>query len=408
MRDLGIDLFGVNDTDGIVCANTTPTGVYQVVENVFILGNGYAAQSHGILASGSNHLMLRNIKVRSFYHGLALRCSFVNVDSVESYACTGNTIIVKSETPSGDAMHVNITNVSISGNAADAYQRGGPIRVQSANDGNFTLWVNISNVTAQNVGEACIMIERALETTYRGTVGNVQVTNVTSYNGGDSAARADFDVVGGTDITFVNCHSLSRAAGYGFRVRNTDNAARVRVFASSSASGGAGRYTGVFDRLELDSLGLIATNVGTGLVNATDVLPIQQAVDFTGQINSIVGTPVEVARFVYTGAAGGYSGLLVDLLITCNSGDHLSFDRWRIACERKGVSTLEAAAAQDGTRLQSAAGAHGTVTVTVNTGTANTLIVYMTGVSYTAGVSYAARVLLASGAAGLWTFASKA
>jgi hypothetical protein len=406
ISDLGIDLYGVDSADAITASNTTPTDVYQTFQNLFLLGNGYDAQAHGLLASGGNHISIRSVKLRNWYHGLALRCSFADVDGVDAFACTGNTIIVKSETPSGDALHTNISNVSINGNPADAYQRGGPIRVQSANDGNYTAWCNIVNVTAQNTGEACILIERALETTYRGTVSDVNVVNAFCYNGGDSAARADFDVAGGTNITFTNCHSLARAAGYGFRVRTTDNAAQVKVHSSTCAAGGAGTYTGPFDYLQLNGKTYVGSFVGAGLINVADQLPFQQAVEFSGQINSIVGTAVEIFRMVYTGS--GYSGVVCDVIVCCNSGNHVSFDRFRVACERPGSSTLLAAQAQDGTRLASAAGAHGTVTLSVDVGTANTLIVKATGVSYVAAVSYKVSALTTHSEAGNWKFTSKA
>lgn len=395
IQDLGIDLYGVNSVDGITASNTTPTWTYQTFRNLYILGNGYNAASHGILCSGGACNTFDNIKLQNWYHGIALRGSNNNVSNIFAYCCTANSIIVKSATTSQHAYHNTITNVVIDGNDGSIYTRGGPIRLESTNASHETRYNTVSNVSARNTGESVILCS----VNGGGVVSFNTISNVTSYGGGDGATRADFDCNGATDIVFTGCMSLVRDAGYGFRTRSS--AARISAIGCSADTTGAGRYyeeSGTkFDWLDLGGGQPVYTAtfnaVGIDQGATAAIVPVVTQMAGTGAATN--GASAEdILTCTYTGAAGDYAALSIDLLVSSSSGGHSTTYRRTISCSRAGTSTLEAAISTLGTDLVSAAGAQGSATITVNTSTANVLKVRVQAASYDIGYSYTARIVV--------------
>lgn len=393
VQDLGVDLYGVNSVDGITASNTTPVSTYQTFRNLYLLGNGYNAASHGILCSGGAYNTFDNIKLQNWYHGIALRGSYNNVSNIVAYACTANTIIVKSATTSQHAYGNNITNVVIDGNDGSVYTRGGPIRLESTNASYETRYNTVSNVSARNTAEGVVMCS----VNGGGTVAFNVINNVTAFGGGDSATRADFDAIGATDIIFTGCISYSRDAGYGFRTKSS--AARISAFACSSDTSGAGRYyeeSGTkFDWLDIGS--------GQPIYESTfDNLTLDQGhiAFITPLVSEVAGvgavTTAAAENFLtctYAGASGDYAALSIDLVLVATSGGHSTTCRRTISCSRPGSSSLEAAISTLGTDLISAAGTQGSATITVNVATANVLAVRVQAASYDITYSYVARIV---------------
>lgn len=406
VQDLGIDLYGVNSVDAITASNTTPTSTYQTFRNLYLLGNGYSAAAHGILCSGGAYNTFDNIKLQNWYHGIALRGSYNNVSNIVAYACTANTIIVKSATTSQHAYGNNITNVVIDGNDGAATTRGGPIRLESTNASYETRYNTVSNVSARNTAEGVILCS----VNGGGTVAFNTISNVTAIGGGDGATRADFDCNGATDIVFTGCISYSRDAGYGFRVKSS--AARISAIGCSSDTSGAGRYyeeSGTkFDWLDIGSGQAVygatfnAINVDQGVVSVITPLVSQMA----GVGSATTSTAEDILTCTYVGASGDYAALSVDLLLTSSSGGHSTTYRRTVSCSRPGSSSLEAAISTLGTDLVSAAGTQGSATITVNVATANVLKVRVQAASYDISYSYTATIM--SSKRNVWQLANAA
>ena len=393
IQNLGIDLYGVNSTDGITASNTTPTSTYQTFRNLYLLGNGYNAASHGILCSGGAYNTFDNIWMQNWYHGIALRGSYNTVSNVTAYACTANSIIVKSATTSQHAYGNAITNVIIDGNDGSIYTRGGPIRLESTNASYETRYNTVSNVTARNTAESVVMCS----VNGGGTVAFNTISNVTAFGGGDSSTRADFDCNGATDIIFTGCVSYSRDAGYGFRTKSS--AARISAFACSADTSGAGRYyeeSGTkFDWLDVGSGQPIYESMFDNLTldqgHIAFITPLVSEIAGVGAATT--STAEDILTCTYAGASGDYAALSIDLVVSSTSGGHSTTYRRTISCARPGSSSLEAAISTLGTDLVSAAGTQGSATITVNVATANVLKVKVQAASYDITYSYVARIV---------------
>jgi hypothetical protein len=252
VRSLGVDVrtFSGSEMDAILDNRLTPSDANNSYVDLAVLGVGLSSGTgHGILLSGGGKNTVRGCSFYVWYHGLALRGSGNIVSDCYFWACTGNSIIVKSATPSGDAKGNAITNCILDGDPANAYLRAGPIRVQSFAAGLTTSDTTILGSSGQNTGEAFVKVEVVAGRCERTTVSNCSCTG-----GGDDASRADFDVAGATDVHFEGCMSTARAAGYGFRVGGV-GVARITAQGCHSDHSGAGRVSGQanFDAAELNA-----------------------------------------------------------------------------------------------------------------------------------------------------------
>ena len=388
IKDLGVDIRTTAQVDAISSDNSAAgtTAIYQEFHNLILIGRGSDAAGHGILCQTGGGNVIRNCKFYTWTHGVALRCSNSIVSDCYFYNCLGDSVIIKSDTGSGNAWNNTITNCIIDGATTSGYTRGGPIRIQS-NHASFTTRFNtVSNITAKNCGEACVLIQQVA-----GTCANVMVSNVISYSNGDSAGRADFDVDAATDVHFSNCMSAQRSAGYGFR--SSAAGLRVRAMNCSSDLTGAGRFSGSFDYLDLGSgLGIdYAQFKNVTFDQQTSAIAMRDSCIVTGKISTVLSTAVDAITCLWTGN-GNYSSLAIDLLVTLQSGTIARTYQYQIAVVRANTTTLAAAIQQVGSTLNTS-GSGNSMTAAVGVATANTAKIQFTGVTGASVVTYTARIV---------------
>ena len=225
--------------------------LYQKYLNLELLGTGYFGYKHGLLCQSGSNINIEKVTVTSFFHGIAIRASDVNIKNIIANKCGFTSIVVKSATGGNEfAQNVNIEDVIINGDSTDIYSRGGTILVQSFDDNCLTKNVAISNVKSYHGGVATILIEQR-----KGKVDSVNINNCYSYKSGDNPIRASFDVTGAaSNIYFNNCNSsFSNAIGY----RTNKDATNIRVIKSFENGAKVAAYEGPFKFLELNNKILI-------------------------------------------------------------------------------------------------------------------------------------------------------
>ena len=224
--------------------------LHQNFNHISLIGDGFFQYMHGILCQSGSNIVIKNITVSYFFHGIAARASNVSVDSVNAISCGFTSVIVKSADGANLHTHdVSVNHINTTGSATDPYNRAGVVLVQSYVDGSKTENVTVQNVNSTNGGVACVQVEQVA-----GTIQNVTVQNCTSVGQGDINTRACYDITGGTNITFQNC-SAKNSLGYGFR--STGDVHNVRVINSSESNSGAGAWTGNFSYLQLNGIEII-------------------------------------------------------------------------------------------------------------------------------------------------------
>ena len=225
--------------------------LHQQFKNISMIGDGYMAFKHGLLCSVGSDIIIRNVTVSLFYHGIAIRSSNVSIDSVYAYNCGFTSIVVKSD--QGDNIlteNVSINHVFIKGDPNDAYNRGGAVMITSyADPASITRNVTVQNVHSTYGGVACVLVYQN-----NGLVDNVSIQDCASEGQGDSNIRACYDVDGGSNITFTNC-TATNSNGYGFRsIGSVNNIKVVNCFESNS---GAGNWIGTYKYLQLNGIEII-------------------------------------------------------------------------------------------------------------------------------------------------------
>jgi hypothetical protein len=221
--------------------------LYQKYLNLELLGTGYFGYKHGLLCQSGSNINIENITVTSFFHGIAIRTSNVNIKNTIANKCGFTSIVVKSAMGGNEfAQNVKIEDVIINGDSTDVYSRGGTILVQSFDDNCYTKNITINNVKSYHGGVATILIEQR-----KGKVDSVNINNCYSYKSGDNPIRATFDVLGAaSNIYFNNCNSsFSNAIGY----RTTKDAINIRVIKSFENGSKVAPYEGPFKFLELNN-----------------------------------------------------------------------------------------------------------------------------------------------------------
>ena len=225
--------------------------LYQKYLNIELLGTGYFGYKHGLLCQSGSNINIENITVTSFFHGIAIRTSNVNIKNTIANKCGFTSIVVKSAMGGNEfAQNVKIEDVIINGDSTDVYSRGGTILVQSYDDNCYTKNITINNVKSYHGGVGTILIEQR-----KGRVDSVNINNCYSYKSGDNPIRASFDVTGAaSNIFFNNCNSsFSNAIGY----RTTKDAINIRVIKSFENGAKVAPYEGPFKFLELNNKILI-------------------------------------------------------------------------------------------------------------------------------------------------------
>lgn len=250
IRDLGVDLYGVNSQDNLGSSNIIETAVHRTIQNVTILGNGYDSLGHGIYASGDYYLV-DNVRIINTHHGIAIHGRYSSFSNLIIERCAGSSVIIKSKASVGSVEDINVSNVVIKGDSASASYKdwGGPFVVQ-ASESEVTRNVNISNVTAETCVNGVIQVNRLSAS---GTIEDIHFTNVASKNNKDLALVGDYWLKSGNNLVFVNCSSMDRAAGYGWNAdAATDNLGAVYLHSCTADTTGSGAATGTFTYAQIN------------------------------------------------------------------------------------------------------------------------------------------------------------
>lgn len=395
IRDLGVDIRDTAEIDGIKSGGLDD-GVFDLtVINCTLVGiaGGGAGAGHGILCQTGGRNKIRGCSIYHFYHGIALRCSFSIVSDCYIYGSQSNSVIIKSETGSGNAIHNTVTNCVLEGLAADDFQRAGPIRIQAANSGFVTKHNTVSNITVYNSGEAAVIIH-AVSTAILGNVGWNNITNVSCYGGGDDPARAEFDMDTTTDNNFVNCFSLSRANGYGWR--QTTDCARIRALGCIIDTSGAGQVASGSFLMWQDFGGgggvTVAAVEGMYLLDKSAATRLIDRVQYLAGNGLCTTTAETFLRLTHSSGTGtGAVGVWIRLLL--QNGDLARTYTYQIPIIRPGAVTLVATVGLIDGAAVSTAGTGGTITVTVNTATNNVANIQITASAGTIGYYYEAAIV---------------
>jgi hypothetical protein len=390
VRDLGIDIRTTAQVDAIESGTTaSTTNLGQSFHNIVAIGKGAAVsldRGHGILNESGSGAMISHCKFYLWYHGIALRCSDATVSDCYFFSCLSDAVVIKSDTGSGNAWRNTITNCIIDGTTG--FSAGGPMRVQSNNASFTTRYNTISNVVANNVSEASVIIQQVA-----GTCSNVLVSNVVSYNAGDVGTRADFDIDTATDILLTNCMSANRAAGFGFR----STGSRVRAINCSSDGTGAGRVSTTatgWDYLDLGSgLGIDINRVQNVLFDRlSDAFTLRDAANFVNVKTVPNGSAVDAITCLWIGN-GNTTSLVIEIMVNYESGTIARLYHYHIVIVRPNSTTLVATSEALGTAPLNTTGTGNSMSLTVDVATANTAIVKFTGSGGSAAATYSARVL---------------
>lgn len=222
--------------------------LFQAYSNISLLGDGYFGYHHGILCQSGSQISIRNIKVKRYFHGIAIRTSNVNIENVIATNCGLTSIVVKSAAGGNEMVrNVNINNVTIKGDSLKVYERGGTILIQSYDDNCVTKKITVKNVTSQYGGVGLINIEQI-----KGKTDSVEVLNCSGYKVGDNPIRSTFDIAGGaSNVNFTNCSS-SYSNGIGYRTNPA--ATNIRVIQCYENNSAISAFQGNFAFLELNNV----------------------------------------------------------------------------------------------------------------------------------------------------------
>lgn len=251
IRNLGIDGRNIKTAAALTSGDGIDSvELFQKFEQISLLGSGYHAYNHGILCQTGRKIFIRNVLVKDFYHGIAIRSGGVAIDSVEAISCGFTSIIIKSaESKNRYTRDVTIKNVIVSGNANNPFERGGTILVQSYEDNSITENIYIAKVKSRDAGVSAIAVDES-----KGKVRNVLIEDCQALNQGDVAERACFDIRGGSNITLKNCSS-SQARGTGFRCSGVTE--KVRAEHCYESGSGVRPWWGSFSYLQLNGQEII-------------------------------------------------------------------------------------------------------------------------------------------------------
>lgn len=316
IRDLGVDLVGVNSTD-CISGSTLGTATYSRFENLVLLGNGNAALAHGIYGAGSYNI-INNVSIRNCYHGIAIHGSYNNLSNIQLYSCSGSAIVVKGKSAI-NCIHNNIANVTIEGDPGSNSTRSGPLAIQ-VEDSCEVRDVNIANVTARYCVNGVVQMTRNDAT---GTISEVAFANITSDHNLDLAIVGDYWIKSGDNIILSNCRSTNRSAGYAFRRDASDNVGDIYLYSSYADATGSGAVSGSFKVQEVNG----------DVVTLATVQPQFLKLTHGGTITIASGaiTPTASFHYVDTEAAaatddldtinGGSTGAIIILQSASSSRD---------------------------------------------------------------------------------------
>ena len=254
IQDLGIDsrnrLLPGDDAALTSGQQAGDQPLVQTFRNIALIGGGFNDFKHGILCQAGSDIRISNIVVSNFYHGIAIRCSNVAIDTVSASYCGFTSIVIKSAQGKNSlTQNVTVKNVTITGDSTDVYRRGGAVLVQSYNDESKSQNITIDNVKSIWGGEAVVEVQQLA-----GTVQNVSISNCYGQSCGDNPTRSAYDIIGGINITFTNCNTVN-SNGFGFR--SAGKAVNLVVKSSSESGSAAGAWLGNYKYLQLNGVEII-------------------------------------------------------------------------------------------------------------------------------------------------------
>lgn len=392
VKNLGVDVRSTAQVDAVTAdaATVGTAAIYQEFESLILIGKGPvgANQGHGILCSTGGGNTIRNCKFYYWFHGVALRCSNSIVSDCYFFNCLSDSVIVKGDTGSGDAWNNTISNLVIDGDGSNAFTRAGPVRIQNVHASTTTRWITVSNVTVKNSGEGAILIQQIA-----GFCASMMISNVVSYNNGDAAIRADFDVDGATDVHFSNCMSASRAAGWGFRTQN--GADRIRAMNCSSDFTGAGRVTGVYDYLDLGSgAGVDFARIQNLTFDdpVTAAMTVRRSGLMRGAGTAASGVNSDACTITWMGSPN-YTAMAFEIIFAIQSGDLGKIYHYHGVIARAGATTLKGTIEAIGTAGLAPAGSGFSLVVVLDFGVANVGRIRVSGSGGAVPYTYEARIL---------------
>ncbi len=184
----------------------------QHFSEISIIGDGYTDFKHGILCQAGTKITMNKIIVKAFYHGIAIRSSNVQINSVKAIACGFTSVVVKSDVNKNSVTeNVWIKDIDIIGHPTSLHSRGGMVMIMSNSNHSVTRKVFVNNVKSLYGGIACIKVQQVA-----GVVSDVVVKNCSAKYLGGLDGMASFDVEGGANIEFINCGS-EKSSGYAFK-----------------------------------------------------------------------------------------------------------------------------------------------------------------------------------------------
>jgi hypothetical protein len=214
-------------------------------DHISLLGSGYQQYNHGILCQTGRKIRIKNILVKNFYHGIALRSGNIQVDSIEAISCGFTSIVIKSAGGKNSrTSNIDVKHVNIQGNADNPYERGGMILIQSFDEKAITENISINTVFSRYGGLSAIAVAQE-----KGMVRNIKITNCVASYQGHEAGSACYEIKGGSDIFLSNCSSI-RAFGTGFRCIGETK--KVRAEQCYESGSGVRAWSGSFDYLQLN------------------------------------------------------------------------------------------------------------------------------------------------------------
>ncbi len=144
--------------DGIVSgAMGAMAGLQQNFRRLLLVGGGWQLRQHGILCQAGGGIVVEDVQLFNFYHGLALRCGDAAVSGLRAQDCASSSVIVKAASGSGDVRDVVISNVRIFGTRANL---GGAIHIQSWDDGVICERVGVVNAMGCREGGGLVHVWR--------------------------------------------------------------------------------------------------------------------------------------------------------------------------------------------------------------------------------------------------------
>jgi hypothetical protein len=255
-KNITIQYLGIDARDNPVAAALTSgdgadsSELNQTFNHISLLGGGYHDFNHGILCQTGRSILIKNIIVKNFYHGIAIRSGKVKVDSIEAISCGFTSVIVKSaENKNCRTSEVAVNHVTVKGNPSNPFERGGTILIQSYENNSLTENIYIGNITSYDAGVSAVAIDES-----KGNVRNVLIENCIAYYQGDDPSRACFEVYGGSEVTFKNCSSI-QARGTGFRCAGSVQ--KVRAEHCYESGSGMRAWWGNFSYLQLNGVEII-------------------------------------------------------------------------------------------------------------------------------------------------------